>query len=92
MLKANVNTIYTAELVRKGISSKGHYEMVLLKAAGNDLARIPIWVENIPCGIEQGMKFRIAEITGAAIRHIKPSDRFDKWQDEFSLTAVVVPV
>ena len=92
MLKANLNTVYTADVVRAGISSRGMYEMVLLKAAGNDRARIPIWVENVPSGITEGSKFIIQRITGAGIRHIKPSERFDKWQDEFSIDAIVIPV
>ena len=92
MLKINVNVTYTAEFFRAGTNVRGEYEMVVLKAEGNDRARIPIWVKNVPCGVEEGGKFKIAEITGAGIRHIPPSDRFDKWQDEFSLDAVLMPV
>ena len=91
MLKANLNVVYVAEMVRVGKSMKGDYEMVLLKTNG-DHARLPIWVKNVPSGIVEGGKFVIKEITGAGIRHIKPSERFDKWQDEFSIDAVVCPV
>lgn len=91
MLKVNVNVTYTAELVRCGQSTKGNYEMVLLRG-NNNKDRIPIWVKNVPCGVAEGSRFIIQEITGAGIRHIKPSDRFDKWQDEFSIDAIVIPV
>lgn len=92
MLKAEVNIVYTAELVRAGISPRGEYEMVLIKSPGSDRTRIPIWVKNVPSGVVEGGKFVINAITGAAIRHIPPSGRFDKWQDEFSIDAVVMPV
>ena len=91
MLKVNVNVTYTAEMVRYGQSPRGEYEMVLLKGNSNN-DRIPIWVKNVPSGVEEGRRFIIQEITGAGIRHIKPSDRFDKWQDEFSIDAIVIPV
>ena len=91
MLKANVNVTYTAEMVRTGQSPRGEYEMVLLKTNG-DHARLPIWVKNVPSGVVEGGKFIIAQITGAGIRHIKPSERYDKWRDEFSIEAIVQPV
>lgn len=91
MLKVNVNVTYTADMVRYGQSPRGEYEMVLLRGlASND--RIPIWVKNVPSGIVEGGRFVIQEITGAGIRHIKPSERYDKWQDEFSIDAIIVPV
>lgn len=92
MLKVKVDVVYTAELYRAGTSVRGEYEMVLLKADGKDRARIPIWVQNVPCGVSEGSKFKIKEIVGAGIRHIPPSDSFDRWQDEFSLDAVLMPV
>lgn len=92
MLKADLNTIYTAEKVRVGTSKRGDYEMILIKASGNDYSRMPIWVSNTPSGVVEGGKFVISAIEGASIRHIKPSVRFDKWQTEFSINAVVVPV
>ena len=92
MLDARIDAVYTAEVVKTGTSKLGDYEMILLKAGGNDLARIPIWVKNVPSNVTQGSKFIIKEILGARIRHIKPSDRFDKWQDEFSIDAIVQPV
>lgn len=91
-LNANVNEVYTAKLVKSGISSKGAWEMIVLEADGKDRARIPLWVQNVPSGVMMGGKFIISEILGARIRHIKPSDKFDKWQDEFSLDAIVQPV
>lgn len=91
MLKASVNEIYTATKVYKGTSVKGDYELIVLEAEGNDRARMPIWVQNVPCNIVEGMRFTIAAINGASIRHIKPSDKFDKWQDEYSIDAYVLP-
>ena len=92
MLKAELNVTYTAEMVRVGTNIRGEYEMVLIKASGTDKARIPIWVKNVPSGIVEGGKFVINAITGASIRHIPPSESFDRWQDEFSIDAVVSPV
>lgn len=91
MIKAEIGITYTAELVRAGVSSRGEYEMVLIKAPGNNRSRIPIWVKNVPSGVAEGSKFVIEAITGASIRHIPPSERFDRWQDEFSIDAVVTP-
>lgn len=90
MLKANIDVVYTAEMVKSGISPRGPYEMVLFKSNG-DHARLPIWVKNVPSGVVEGGKFVIKSITGAGIRHIKPSERYDKWQDEFSIDAVINP-
>ena len=92
MLKTNINTVYTAKTIYSGTSSKGDWEMVVMEAEGSDKARMPVWIVNVPSGITEGSKFMIESITGAAIRHIKPSERFDKWQDEFSINAVVKPV
>ena len=92
MLKAELNVVYTAEMVRAGTNVRGDYEMVLIKATGSDPTRIPIWVKNVPCGVVEGGKFIINSITGAAIRHIPPSANYDKWQDSFSIDAVVMPV
>lgn len=92
MLKAEINVTYTAEMVRAGVSSRGEYEMVLIKSPGADRTRIPIWVKNVPSGITEGGKFVINAITGASIKHIPPSASFDRWQDEFSIDAVVMPV
>lgn len=91
MLKMLVGVPYIAETVHCGQSSRGAYEMIVFKNQ-EDHARIPIWVTNVPCGIVAGSKFVIENISGATIRHIKPSERFDKWQDEFSVNAVVIPV
>ena len=90
MLKAKTNTIYTAEKIHRGTNLRGEYEMILFTVAG-DHARLPIWVKNVPCGVEEGKKFTIDVIEGAGIRHIKPSERYDKWQDEFSIDAIVSP-
>lgn len=92
MLKAEINVVYTAEMVRAGTNRRGEYEMVLIKSPGNDPTRIPVWVKNVPCGVVEGGKFVINAITGASIKHFPPSDRFDKWQTEFSIDAVVAPV
>jgi hypothetical protein len=91
MLKANLNTTYVADIVRTGTSIHGEYEMVLLKVNG-DHARLPIWVQNVPCGIVEGGKFVIENILGVGIRHVPPSERYDKWQDEFSIEAIVKPI
>lgn len=91
MLNASVGTVYTANKVHKGESSKGAWELIVMEAEGKDRARLPIWVQNVPCNIVEGMKFTIACINGVSIKHIKPSEKYDKWQDEYSIDAVVVP-
>lgn len=91
MLNAKIDTVYTADKVHKGTSVKGEWELIVLKAEGSDKARLPIWVQNVPCNITEGMKFTIAMISGASIKHIKPSEKFDKWQDEYSIDAYVLP-
>ena len=91
MLNANINEVYTATKVHSGTSSKGPWELIVLEGkTKND--RLPIWVQNVPCNIVEGAKFAIAAINGASIKHIKPSDKYDKWQDEFSIDAVVMPI
>lgn len=91
MITANINTIYKASKVYSGESSKGKYELIVLEGASrND--RLPIWVKNIPCNVEAGMEFVIAHIESVNLRHIKPNDKYDKWQDEYSINATVMPV
>lgn len=91
-LTANVNEIYTAKFIKTGVSSKGAWELIVIEAHGKDRARIPLWVQNVPSGVVEGGRFSIASIVGARIRHIKPSNRYDKWQDEFSLDAYITPI
>lgn len=90
MLNANIHEVYTATKVHSGTSAKGPWELIVLEGKSNN-DRLPIWVENVPCNIVQGMKFCIAHISGVNIKHIKPSDRYDKWQDEYSIKATVIP-
>lgn len=92
MLKAEVNAVYTAERVRSGVSKRGVYELVVIKASGNDPTQIPIWVKNIPCGVVEGGKFTIHAITGASIKNIPPSEKYERWQMQFGIDAYVTPV
>lgn len=92
MLNAFVNEVYTAHKVHKGVSVKGAWELIVLEADGKDRARLPIWVQNVPCNIVEGAKFTIAAINGVSIKHRKPTEKFDKWQDEYSIDAYVLPV
>ena len=91
MLNANINEVYTASKVHKGTSSKGAWELIVLEGKSNN-DRLPIWVQNVPCNIVEGMKFIIDIIDGVNIRHIKPNAKYDKWQDEYSINAYVSPV
>lgn len=91
MLNININETYVATKVHKGTSAKGAWELIVVQGKSrND--RLPIWVQNVPCNIVEGAKFAIAAINGASIKHFKPTEKFDKWQDEFSIDAVVMPV
>lgn len=91
MLNANINQVYTANKVHSGVSKKGPWELIVLEGASNN-DRLPIWVQNVPCNIVEGMKFIINVIDGVSIKHIKPNERYDKWQDVYSINAYVTPV
>ena len=91
MLNANINETYVAGKVHSGVSEKGPWELIVLEGKSrND--RLPIWVQNVPCNIVEGAKFAIAAISGVSIKHRKPTEKYDKWQDEYSIDAVVIPV
>lgn len=91
MLNANINEVYTATKVHSGTSAKGPWELIVLEGKSNN-DRLPIWVDNVPCNIAQGMKFTISLISGVNIKHKKPTEQYNKWQDEYSINAFVVPV
>lgn len=84
MVKIEKGGVYTASIVRKGVSSRGDWELIQVRDRGT--RSITVWPENKPTGIEQGDEFTVEEIlvvkNGA--RQVK-----GEWRDDMSIEAIV---
>ena len=81
-----VGKIYTANMVRSGVSSRGDCEMVKVKEGRKE---ITIWPDNKPTGLEDGNEFEITAISGVKYGARKRQD--GSWQDDVSCTATLKP-
>ena len=77
-------SIYTANMVRSGTSSRGDWEMVKVK---DKTKEITIWPDNRPTGLADGDEFEVVEITGVRFGARKRSD--GGWRDDCSCTAIL---
>lgn len=76
--------IYTANMVRSGMSQRGDWEMVKVKDKNKE---ITIWPDNRPTGLTDGDEFEIVDITGVKFGARKRQD--NRWYDECSVTAIL---
>lgn len=79
-----VGKIYTAKMVRSGVSTRGDWEMVKVVEGRKE---ITIWPDNKPTGLEDGQEFEIVAISGVKYGARKRQD--GNWQDDVSCTATL---
>lgn len=81
--------VYTARLVRSGVSQRGAWEIVTVsdKKQKNDVAIFP---RNIPTGVVEGGQFKLEQIL--SIKNGMRKDKTDHWQHNVSCEAVITPI
>lgn len=90
MLKLELNTGYTAMRVRSGESSRGHWELIVVKEDGKGKKEITIWATNSPTGVTEGNMFRIKNVS--MVKYGARKDGNGNWRDDVSLEAEVEPM
>lgn len=90
MLKLELNTGYTAMRVRNGESSRGHWELIVVKEEGKGKKEITIWATNSPSGVTEGNMFRIKSVS--MVKYGARKDGNGNWRDDVSLEAEVEPM
>lgn len=90
MLKLELNTGYTAMRVRSGESSRGPWELIVVKEEGKGKKEITIWTTNSPSGVIEGNMFRIKNVS--LIKYGARKDNYGNWKDDVSIEAEVEPI
>jgi hypothetical protein len=90
MLKLELNTGYTAMRVRNGESSRGPWELIVVKEEGKGKKEITIWTTNSPSGVTEGNMFTIKNIS--MVKYGARKDGNGNWRDDVSLEAEVEPM
>lgn len=90
MLKLDLNTGYTALRVRSGESSRGAWELIVVREDGKAKKEITIWATNGPSGVVEGQLFRIKNIS--SIKYGARKDNYGNWRDDVSIEAEVEPM
>ena len=90
MVKLDLMTGYKAERARSGDSSRGAWELIVVKENGRAKKEITIWVNNKPSGVTEGSMFRITRIT--SIKYGARRDSNNNWRDDVSVEADVEPM
>lgn len=90
MLKLELNKGYTAMRVRNGESSRGVWELIVVKEEGKGKKELTIWTTNSPSGVTEGNMFSIKNIS--SIKYGARRDNNGNWRDDVSLEAEVEPL
>ena len=81
-----VGKIYTANMVRSGVSQRGDWEMVKVVEGRKE---ITIWPDNKPTGLTDGQEFEIEKIT--SVKYGARKRQNGNWMDDVSCTAIIKP-
>ena len=100
MNRISKGQIYTVERTFSGQSSKGSYELVVVREGEKKKnTEINIWVTNNPSGVAKGDRFRLNEITEVSYRWKKdkvwnPSKRCEEegWQPSVDVNASIARI
>lgn len=87
MLKLDTQSGFKAERCRSGDSSKGSWELIVVRESGRAKKEITVWVNNRPSGITEGDMFRITNIT--SVKFGARRDQNNNWRDDVSIEADV---
>lgn len=68
MVKVEKGGTYSAARARSGESSRGPWELVVVKADGRARQKITIFPTNMPTGIQDGESFIVKEINGVEVK------------------------
>ena len=89
MIKIDLMAEYKAERVRSGNSSRGPWELIVVRENGRAKKEITIWANNRPSGVTEGSMFRITKIT--SLKYGARRDGNNNWRDDVSIEADVEP-
>lgn len=86
MIRIEVGGVYEAKRVRSGTSSKGDWELIVVKPDKKGERReVTLYVDNCPSGIREGDKFRVRYIESVSVNGNKGSN--GEWlHDKTSMT------
>ena len=86
-----LNEPLEAGYVRGGTKTNGEkWEMIVVKDQSKAGRDIVIFVDNAPCGVQEGGMFKIGSIT--SVKWGAQKDREGKWRDKVSCNAVIASV
>lgn len=88
MVTIKVGEVYEAEKFKHGTTDKGDYEFILVRDEKKKKA-VTIWVQNIPCNVVEGGKFRVTRLDEVQYKARKFQE---KWLDEVNVKATVEPI
>lgn len=74
MIRIDKGGIYTAHRVRSGTSSKGDWELIVVKGIGNDKREINLYIMNHPSRIREGEPFKVTEILAVQVNALKDDE------------------
>lgn len=87
MIKLDLTSGFKAALVRSGVSSRGNWELIVVKEEGRGKRQITIWPTNAPSGVVEGNLFRIKNIP--VVKYGARKDQNGNWRDDVSIEAEV---
>lgn len=91
MVEVHQGGEYTAYRVRAGRSSRGAWELVVVRDEGKAHQELTIFPANLPSGVEEGQRFTVQAISGLKFKKRKDGD--GEWTKyDLSVNAIIKPV
>lgn len=90
MITINLEDEYTAEKIRSGESSRGAWQLIIVKDEKNARRCVSIWANNKPVNLQERGKFRITKITNVKYG-ARLNANTNRWMEEVSLDADIEP-